>query len=504
MLDRHPEAPVSDAWDKLKTRTIELDALGGAMGVLEWDQQTYLPPGSGESRGQQLAALGRIAHERFVDPEVGAWLHELDARADLDEVQRASVRENLRRWRRATCVPPELVEALSKARNEGYLAWLRAREADDFAPFEAPLQRLLDLVREQADRYGWKEHPYDALLEDYDPGSRVAELRPMFTRLGAELVKLLEALDGRPHPPGFDAKLDVEGQRRLSERVLSDLGFDRQHGRIDVSEHPFSIGLSHDDVRITTHYREDNFLASLGGTIHEAGHGLYEQGLPVELAGTGLNRAAGMGLHESQSRFWENFIGRSEAFCRYVAPRMQGIWPALPVDPTKLFGAMNRVERSLVRIFADEATYNLHVIARFELELAIVEGKLQAKDLPEAWDATYRRVVGVVAPSAHDGVLQDVHWSSGLFAYFPSYTIGNLYAASFGARVQEDLPDLWTKVEAGQFGDVLAWLREKVHRRGHIKDAPEIFREIAGERDPVADLMDHLWGRHGALYGVSR
>jgi carboxypeptidase Taq len=492
-----------DTWEKLKARNEELDALAGAAGMLDWDQQTYLPPGAGGVRGQQSAVLGRIQHERFTAPEVGEWLDELDAQ-ELDDVRRAAVRNMTRRWRRATCLPTDLVEKLARARNEGFLAWCKAREADDFSLFAEPLQKLLDLTREQAERYGYAEHAYDALLEDYDPGSTVAQLRPMFARLGAELNRLLDALDGRPHPDGFSQPLDVEGQRRLSERVLTDVGFDRKHGRLDVSEHPFTIGLAPEDVRITTHFHADNFLASLGGTVHEAGHGLYEQGLPREWAGTALNRAAGMGLHESQSRFWENFIGRSRPFCVYLLPRMQGIWPGLDVTADRLFAAMNRVERTLIRIFADEATYNLHILARFELELGVIEGKLQAKDLPEAWDDAYRRNVGVVAKSPHDGVLQDVHWSSGLLGYFPSYTIGNLYAASMGAQVQRDIPDLWAQVERGDFGPVLGWLRARVHSKGHLKDAPELFRDAVGDRDPVQDLVDHLWGRQGVLYGVRR
>jgi carboxypeptidase Taq len=492
------------AWEELKGRLEELDAIGGAMALLDWDQQTYLPTGAGAVRGRQSATLGRIHHERFVAPEVGGWLQALGA-SDLDAVQAAAVRNAGRRYRRATCIPVRLVEDLAHARTTGFAAWMKARETNDFAVFEGPLQRLIDLTREQAALQALPgQHPYDALLEDYDPGSTVAELRPMFARLGQELNRLLDALNGRPHPAGFDQKLDVEGQRKLTERVLTDLGFDRVHGRLDISEHPFTIGLSPEDVRITTHFHADNFLAALGGTIHECGHGMYEQGLPSAWAGTGLDKAAGMGMHESQSRFWENFIGRSEAFCRYLAPRMQGIWPTLAVTPEALFAAMNKVERSLIRIFADEATYNLHIIARFELELGIVEGRLQARDLPAAWDDAYRRIVGVVAPTAKEGVLQDVHWSSGLLGYFPSYTIGNLYAASFGAQIQQDIPTLWADVERGSFGGVLAWLRERVHTKGHLADAPVLFRNVVGDRDPVTDLVDHLWGRQGRLYGVTR
>ncbi len=493
-----------NAWESLKGRIEELDAIGGAMALLEWDQQTYLPSGAGASRGKQSAVLGRIFHERFTDPEVGGWLDALGT-ARLDAVQAAAVRNARRRYRRATCLPPRLVEDLAHARTAGFAAWMKARETNDFAPYEAPLQKLIDLTREQAERQALPgQHPYDALLEDYDPGSTLAELRPMFERLGRELNRFLDAVSGRPHPAGFDAPLDIEGQRKLSERVLTDLGFDRVHGRLDLSEHPFSVGLAVDDVRITTHFKVDNFLAALGGTVHEAGHAMYEQGLPTDWAGTGLDKAAGMGLHESQSRFWENFIGRSRAFCTYLAPRMHGIWPTLEVTPDTLYGAMNKVERSLIRIFADEATYNLHIIARFELEVALLEGRLQARDLPDAWDDAYRRIVGVVAPTRKEGVLQDVHWSGGAFGYFPSYTIGNLYAASFGGKIQEDLPEIWEQVERGEFRHVLGWLREHVHRKGHFEDAPALFRAVVGPRDPVEDLVAHLWSRHGRLYGVER
>ncbi|MEN9787270.1 MAG: hypothetical protein RLZZ299_2534 [Pseudomonadota bacterium] len=492
-----------DAWSALIERIAEIETLSGIHALVEWDQQTYMPRGAAEGRGRQAALLARLRHERFTDPRVGGWLAEL-AEKDLDATRRAAVRVLTRQYRRATCLPATLVEALGHARNDGYNAWMAAREADSFAPFEGPLQRLLDLTREQAAAYGHAAHPYDALLEDYDPGSTVAELRPMFTRLGAELNALLDTLAGRPHPAGFGGALDVEGQRKLSERVLDDLGFDRTRGRLDLSEHPFSTGIGPGDTRITTHFHAENFLAALGGTIHEAGHGMYEQGLRTDRPGWGLDVAAGMGIHESQSRFWENVIGRSLPFCRYLAPRMRAIWPDRDITADGLYGAFNRVERSLVRIFADEVTYNLHVIARFELELGILEGRLQARDLPEAWDDAYRRHVGVVSPRPHDGVLQDVHWSGGMFGYFPSYTLGNLYAASLGATMQSDMPDMWRHVEAGNFAPILAWMRAKVHVRGSEVDAPEIVRDACGDRDPVSDLVESLWARHGALYGVSR
>lgn len=492
-----------DAWQNLTARVAELDALAGASAALDWDQQTYMPPKAAATRGDQTALLQRLYHERFAAPEFGDWLSDLEA-GELTATQRAAVRLHRRRYDRAVKLPSSLVQALSIARTEGYHAWAAAKEADDFSTFQPKLQRLLDLTREQAAALrGSAAHPYDALLEDYDPGSTVADLRPMFDRLGVEIGKFLQAIDGRPHPAPLNMNLDVEGQTRLSQRVVRDLGFDMEGGRLDRSAHPFTTGLGVGDVRLTTRYFEDDVLSGLGSTIHEAGHGMYEQGLPASLAGTGLNQAAGMGLHESQSRFWENFVGRSLPWFRYLAPRLGAIWPDREFVPEKLYAAANRVQRSLVRVESDEATYNLHIIVRFGLELAILEGQVQAADLPAAWDEAYRRVVGVVAPSARLGVLQDVHWSSGLFGYFPSYTIGNLYAASFAQQMLADIPGFWSHVERGEFAPILGWLRTHVHEKGSRSDAVDIFREVVGNRDPVDDLVNHLWSRHGALYGVS-
>jgi carboxypeptidase Taq len=493
------------AWQQLTERVRELDALAGASATLEWDQQTQMPPKAADTRGEQTSLLQRLYHERFTAPEFGAWLSELEA-GELDATQRAAVRLHRRRYDRAVKLPGALVSALAVARTEGFHAWVAAKEADDFSSFAPRLQRLIDLTREQVAALGGAgaAHPYDVLLDDYDPGSTVADLRPMFDRLGRELGVFLDAVEGRPHPAPFTPRLDVEGQTRLSQRVLRDLGFDMEGGRLDRSAHPFSTGLGVGDVRLTTRYFEDNVLSGLGSTVHECGHGMYEQGLPAHLAGTGLNQAAGMGMHESQSRFWENFVGRSLPWFRYLAPRMGAIWPDRVFQPEAMFAAANRVERSLIRVEADEATYNLHIVVRFGLELALIEGQLQATDLPAAWNDAYRRIVGVVAPSARTGVLQDVHWSSGLLGYFPSYTIGNLYAASFAQKMLEDLPDFWALVERGEFAPLLAWLRRNVHEKGSTADAVDIFRSVVGDRDPVEDLVNHLWSRHGALYGVTR
>jgi carboxypeptidase Taq len=328
-------------------------------------------------------------------------------------------------------------------------------------------------------------------------------LDPMFDRLASGVGELLDALEGRHHPAGLSGTFDVAAQEALHTELIADLGYDLTAGRMDEAEHPFTITFGAGDTRITTHYYEDDLIKGLGGTVHEAGHALYEQGIPQDWRGTGVGQAAGMGLHESQSRFWENFVGRSLAFSRFLAPKIQAHL-GVSITPEQLYGAQNRVQRSPIRISADEATYNLHIIVRYRLEKALLTGDLQVGDLATAWADTYAEVVGVRPESPSQGVLQDVHWCSGAFGYFPSYTIGNLYAASLGAALEAERPQIWDEYQAGEFAPTLAWLRERIHHKGHLADAPVLIRDAVGDRDHVADLLDHLWGRQGALYGISR
>ena len=345
---------------------------------------------------------------------------------------------------------------------------------------------------------------YDVALNLFDPGTNAADLDNMFARLAGELGHLLGAIEGRPPPAALPGVFPLDAQRAFSRELVARLGYDFDRGRLDESAHPFTISFGVGDVRITTRLKEGDLLGGLGGTVHEAGHALYEQGLPAELAGTGAGGAAGFGMHESQSRFWENFIGRSLPFFRFMAPHLDRHFPGRGVTPEQLFGAANRVERDLIRVTSDEVTYNLHIIARFQVERPLLDGGLEVADARDAWDEAYARVVGVRPPDARDGVLQDVHWCMGAIGYFPSYTVGNLYAASIGATLEAAQPDLWARVEAGEFGEVLGWLRENIHRHARLMEAPELFHEVVGERDPVEDLVAHLWRRQGALYGVER
>ena len=493
---------MSNAWSSLTQRLEELQHLGGILGLLEWDQQTMMPSGSASLRGAQLATLSALHHEKLTDPQVGEWMAEVLAHSPTP-TQQSAIRVLSRDYERASRIPSQLVRSMAEARSAGFSAWGTARETKKFEDFAPALKRLVQLTREVAACHGEAEHIYDHLLNEYDPGSTTSELRPLFERLRTELSAYVAACGEQQGPEPLNLQISKAAQMRLNQRVVDALGFRGTEGRLDRSIHPFTVGLGPQDVRLTTRVHELDPLSTLGGTIHECGHGLYEQGLPSELMNTGLCAAAGMGLHESQSRFWENVIGRSRPFCQWLCGIIKEEWPGIGLDTNSLFRASNRVEPSLIRVEADEATYNLHIVIRFQLEVALLEGQLEVDSLSDAWDAAYADVLQLQPPSPLEGVLQDVHWSSGLFGYFPSYTIGNLYAASFRYQMESDIPDMWNQVSQGEFTTVLEWLRTHVHQKGKTMDAPQIFEAAVGSRDPVADLMRHLKERSGPLYGVA-
>jgi carboxypeptidase Taq len=491
------------AWDALIAHNRETAMLSALGAIAQWDQQTCMPPKAAGTRGQQLAVIGRLVHERNIDPQLMEWVETVAAAPALTRVQQGAVRNLRRKLTRSRAVPADLVAAHAKAASDGFSAWVQARRDQDFDQFAPHLETLVGLAREQASAIDSSAPAYDVLLVDHAPTSTTASLRATFSRLSDGLVTLLDALRGAETPPAHTAPYDPTIQLQLFEEVSRALGYDLDAGRIDLAAHPFSTSLGDGDNRITVRTAETDLLSGLGALVHEAGHAMYEQGLPWDLLGTGVETAASMGLHESQSRLWENFVGRSLPFFRWLAPRIEARFGS-PVDPEALYGAANRVAPGLIRVEADEVTYNLHVIIRFELEVALIEGSLAIADLPEAWNAAYRDRLGVEVPHSGVGVLQDVHWSAGMFGYFPSYTIGNLYAASLGHTLEAQVPDLWANIEAGEFSPILSWLRQGLHTHGHVLEAPELVRDLCGERDPVADLLDHLWSRHGRLHGVSR
>ncbi len=487
----------------LKQHLRELETLDGIAQLLSWDEATYMPKKAASLRGEQSALVASMIHARKTDPRIADWLLQLDG---SDAVQRACKRNLERSYAREKKLDPALVAELAQLRARGFEAWIEAKKDNDFARFAPVLEELVNKTIERARAIDADAHPYDVQLQDYDPGTYVRDLRSMFARLLEGLVPLIAALKDKPSDPNLPGTYPLEAQWNLSRSVARAIGYDDDAGRLDASEHPFSVSFGPGDARITTRLSEADLLTGLGGTIHETGHAMYEQGLPAIFSGTTLREAASFGLHESQSRFWENTVGRSRAFSGWLFTEMGRHFDhntMSAISPDKLYRALNRVEPGFIRIAADEATYNLHIVIRFELELALFEGSLRVRDLPEAWREKYRKYLGITPKNDSVGCLQDVHWSQGLFGYFPSYTLGNAYAASLGAQMKLDLP-FDTLVAKGDFAPILQWLRKNVHEHGHLLEAPQIVAAAAPGRDPVNDLLDYLWQRHGELSGVVR
>jgi carboxypeptidase Taq len=491
----------------LLSRMQELRDLGGLIGLASWDQETYLPPKGAESRASQLSTLQGIRHERLVDPRLGELLSWALGNKGLTDDQRAMARVLSHERDRAVKVPRALVQALAEAQSRGLVAWREARKQNRFAIFQPALARLLTLLREQADAYGHSGERYDALLEGFEPGMRVARLTPVLSALRDNLIPLVATLQEAPRKVAeffVGRRFDVETQWRLSLRLLKDMGFDLDAGRQDKSIHPFSNGLHPKDVRLTTAL-EEGTLSALFTTLHEGGHGLYEQGFSESHHRTPLASAPSTGLHESQSRMWENLVGRGRAFWTYYYPVLREAFPEplAGVDLDTFYAAVNRVTPSLIRVEADEVTYNLHVVLRYELELLLIRDELPLDDLPLAWNERMRRFLGVAPPDDTRGLMQDIHWAWGEFGYFPTYALGNLYSASLYAAAKRALPKLEARIAHGELLPLSDWLRTHVYAEGHRQPAEELVRKVTGQGLTDADFLAYLKSKYGALYGVS-
>ena len=498
-----PTGTLHESLEALREHNREVDALARTQALLSWDQHVFMPPGGREGRAQQVALLSTLAHGRKTDPALGALLRRLAQRDDLDSIQAVAVRQMTRDYQHDTARSSELVATMARARSRAFGAWTQAKEANDFSIFSPHMETLLDLSRQEAEALSTDgQSPYDALLEQFDPGISQDVLDPLFERLATGLRTLLSEIADRDAPAPLSGTFPIDAQRALSRDVVEALGYEFSRGRLDESPHPCTISIGRDDVRITTRFDDRDLLSGLGATLHEAGHAVYEQGLPVEWIPLGLAKAASCGLHESQSRLWENFVGRSRAFCTWAAPRIHQHFPDVGVTPEILYAACNRVEAGPIRVEADELTYNLHIIVRYRLEQQLVNGDLSVPDLPEAWNAAYREMLGIEPATATVGVLQDVHWAMLSFGYFPSYTLGNLYAASLGRTLETAHTDLWERIADGDFSMVLSWLRTHIHERGRSANASEIVSDATGQRDMVADLLAHLRERMAPLYGL--
>jgi len=491
-------------------QAVDIARLESAEALLGWDELTKMPAAGAEHRAEQMKLLSGIIHQRWTNPRLAEQLAIL-AESPLVAEPHADTAVNIRRLKRKvdrlTKLPQSLVEELAQTASLGQHVWRKARAEDDFAAFRPVLEKTFSLKRQQADAFGYDECRYDALLDDYEPDERTANVGRVLAELRERLVPLVAAIaqsERRPNSALLQQEFPIERQQRFGRRLSAAIGFDYSRGRLDETAHPFCTGLGPNDCRITTRYDARSFGSALFGTLHESGHGIYDQGTPTEHYGLPLGETISLGIHESQSRLWENLIGRSRPFWQCFYGEVQEAFPeALAQTPfEEFFFAINEVRPSLIRVEADEATYNLHILVRFELEQALLDDDLPVADLPGAWREKYAHYLGIEPPSDTDGVLQDVHWSAGMVGYFPTYALGNLYAAQFFAQADADLGGLEPMLARGEFHPLREWLRENIHRHGQRYSAAELVERVTGKPLSSAALIEHLRAKLGPLYGA--
>jgi carboxypeptidase Taq len=480
--------------------------LSSVVDLLEWDEEVWMPRGGVEHRAEQMALMAGIVHDRGTDPRYGELLACIETSALIEDPESppaVNVRELRREYDRERRLPRKLVEESARVTAIATQAWADARKRDDFTSFAPWLDRVFALAREEADAVGYAETRYDALLEDYEPGTTTGQLASLFADLERELVPLVDSLRDQPAPAPAHVmarEFPVDRQRLFVETVAVGLGFDFECGRIDVGIHPFCTSLGPGDVRIALRYYPRNFARGFFGLLHEVGHALYEQGLDPTHFGSPMGKAASLGLHESQSRLWENLVGRSVGFWRHFYPQLQSTFhDALHDVSLETFRTViNHVAPGVIRVNADEVTYNLHIIIRFELERALVAGDLRAVDVPDAWRTLYRRYLGVTPTNDRTGCLQDVHWSEGLIGYFPTYTLGNIYAAQLFAAAELELGSLDNAFAAGDFLSLRRWLGDRVHRHGQRFPVPTLIERVTGRPPDPSALIRNLESRYGS------
>lgn len=500
---------MATAMAQLRERLAEIADLHHASKLMHWDEDVMMPAGGAPQRAEASATLARIEHEMFVHADT-ARLLEAAAREveglgeDADDLR--IVRKTQRNYDKAKRVPASLEAEMAKAASEGYHAWVAAREADDFKAFAPYLRHNLELVGRYVECFDSYDSPYDVLLDDYDPGTTSAEVTQLFTELRDQLVPLISQLRGlETDVSPLDVAYPVEGQRRLVEEVMRRMGWNEQAWRLDDTVHPFAMYLGSNDVRITTRYEPAHFPTALYGAMHECGHGLYDAGIAPELQRTPLGATDSLAIHESQSRMWENFVGRGREFSELVTPRLVelsgGSLNGLSADA--LFKAVNAVIPSPVRIEADETTYSLHVILRFEIEQDLINGRIAVDELPDAWNSRMVEFLGITPPNDADGVLQDVHWSQGLIGYFSTYALGNLIAGQLWQQLKRDIPDLSDQLKAGEFQGLRGWLLEHVHRHGSKYSSRELLERVVGAPIAVSPFVNHLKAKLSDVYGLT-
>lgn len=496
------------ALEELRGYIGEIAEINSAINLTIWDQRTHMPPAGAKARARVMARLERLSFERMISPALGELLDRAEREA-VTEIDRAMVRYWKRERERKGSIPPQKYQSFVEACAQGEHAWREARVKKDFSILRPYLEKIVDHVRELAECIGYEESPYDVPLDGLairlagHPGMTIAKLRGVMESLRGGLVELLRRVqeDGINPEPLPGGRFPIESQRALCVEALKAIGYDFEMGALDDTVHPFSCPVAPGDVRVTSRYREDDPFDGLFSALHEGGHALYMQGFGKDLEWTGLDDAASSGFHESQARFWENLIGRSLAFWEFFLPRLADRFPEYKTTtPEQVWRAVNVVSPGYIRVGADELTYNLHIILRIELEVALIEGRLEVRDLPEAWNAYMKETIGLVPPDDALGVLQDVHWSAGKIGVFPAYLLGNLYSAQILSSAERAIPDLWERIRKGDLISLREWLREAVHKRGRIISADELIQEISGEPLSARPFLDYAKGKFTQVY----
>ncbi|WP_040215298.1 carboxypeptidase M32 [Clostridium polynesiense] len=497
---------VKEKLQEMKEYMRKIEHLTGAIGLIQWDMRVGAPRKAIPDRGEMLAYLAGEHYKLQTSDKMKDFIEALSGNEELDEVEQSMVANAKKEYDLTKKVPEERAVAYTQAVSDAEAAWEEAKDKNDFESFKPHLKKVIDFQKEFVEYYGYEGNKYNTMLDNYEAGITVERLDKIFSDLRDSIVELLNKIKNstvKIDDSFFKEKFSKEAQKEFSLFVLEKMGYDFAAGRLDESVHPFTTNFGNKDVRITTKFLENEFRSALFSTIHEGGHGIYEQNVSDDLKGTGLAGGASMGIHESQSRFYENIIGRSRAFWKYFLPEAKKRFPQFEnVDFEEFYRAINIVEPSLVRIEADELTYSLHIIIRYELEKALINNEITVEELPEAWNKKYSEYLGVEAHTYTEGVMQDTHWASGLFGYFPSYALGNLYGAQFLNKMLKDMPDMYEDIENGNLQNIYQWLKDNIHRHGAVYKPAELIKKVTGEELTSKYFVEYLNNKYSEIYNL--
>jgi len=481
--------------------------VGNSISLMSWDQETYMPKGGEALRSRQIATLAGILHEMKTADDYGDILQQLSNDKSLDFKQKRNIEESLKSYKKAKKFTTDFVVKRARTSSECFQAWVKARKANDFSIYQPYLEKMVALKREETEILGYDDHPYTALLDQFEPGMTTTEVDELFADVKKELKGFVQQIFNAQQVEDnwLYKKYDTKVQWDFGMDLLRDIGYDLHHGRQDVSAHPFTTGFGSHDIRVTTRLDENDFQEMCWGTLHEGGHALYEQGLPINEYGLPSGNAISLGIHESQSRLYENNLGRGIDFWRKHYPKLQQLFPdnLKDVSLEDFYKSFNMVKPSLIRTSADELTYHFHIMIRFEIEKALIEGSLEVADIPKVWNAKYKEYLNIDVPSDADGCLQDVHWSHGSFGYFPTYSIGSFYAAQFYQKACQSVAGLQQKIAEGSNSELLSWLRTNIHQYGMTYAANEICERATGERLNFKYFMDYAREKYAFIYGLN-